>query len=68
MTTDPTRCTICRRRLDVASDPLSINCGGDCWGCVGPMERGFAPSDARVAEEIKLGLRALDGSAKPPVD
>jgi hypothetical protein len=33
-----TQCSICKRDLDVASDPLSSNCGGDCWGCISQVE------------------------------
>jgi hypothetical protein len=62
------RCTICGRRLNVRSDPLSSDCGGDCWGCIGPMEEGWPPSAAKVAEEIRDGLREPDGTAKPPSD
>ena len=32
------KCQICERALDQAADPLSIDCGGDCWGCIGEME------------------------------
>lgn len=31
-------CLICKRLLDNPADPLSGNCGGDCWGCVGAIE------------------------------
>ena len=27
-----------QRLLDSPADPLSGNCGGDCWGCVGAIE------------------------------
>lgn len=27
-------CAICGRPLDVADDPLSVDCGGDCLGCM----------------------------------
>ena len=33
-------CTICSRTLNVEGDPDSRNCGGDCYGCVRPLEHG----------------------------
>jgi len=62
------RCNIYGRRLSNAGDPLSADCGGDCWGCVGPIEDSWPPSAAKVAEEILQGLRGPDGTAKPPPD
>jgi hypothetical protein len=62
------RCNICGRKLAVSVDPLSADCGGDCWGCVGAMEFGWPQSAERVAEEIRAGLREPDGAAKPPFD
>ncbi|HWD25538.1 MAG TPA: hypothetical protein VG387_00125 [Rhizomicrobium sp.] len=50
-------CTMCGRRLGVEGDALSEDCGGDCWGCVGPMEEGFAPSLERLMDEWRRGLR-----------
>lgn len=61
-------CSICGRKLERACDPLSVDCGGDCWGCVRPLEKGYAPSNARIAEEIQAGHRELDGTARPPSD
>ncbi|MXP47275.1 hypothetical protein GRI43_07705 [Altererythrobacter luteolus] len=55
-------CSICQRKLDVDDDPLSIDCGGDCWGCVGQAELG-GELDSNVREEIATGLRRSDGSA-----
>lgn len=34
------RCLICKRPLNVTGDGLSIDCGGDCWGCVRECETG----------------------------
>lgn len=42
---------------------MSRSCGGDCWGCMGPMEDGDATSRAIVKAEIDAGLRSEDGSA-----
>ena len=38
---------------------MSLNCGGDCWGCVGEIEadQGHTPSLDKVREEFALGLR-----------
>lgn len=53
-----TRCYICNRKLEVDGDPLSMDCGGDCWGCVGAMEAdGFEPSLIQVRSEFLQGLR-----------
>jgi hypothetical protein len=57
---------MCGRPLDVGADPLSGDCGGDCWGCVGALEAdGFEPSRIKVVAEIEQGLRNPDGSARP---
>jgi hypothetical protein len=32
------KCLICKRQLDVADDPLSLDCGGDCLGCIREFE------------------------------
>lgn len=53
-----TECGICKRPLDTSGDPLSLNCGGDCWGCIGEIEAsGYAPSLLRVVAEHFEGLR-----------
>lgn len=38
MTEEPDRCKLCKRRLNQDDDPLSVDCGGDCWGCVSEIE------------------------------
>jgi hypothetical protein len=52
-------CLICKRLLDNPEDPLSRNCGGDCWGCVGAIEAemGWEDSLACVRKECEAGLR-----------
>jgi hypothetical protein len=60
-------CQICRRPLDVETDPLSEDCGGDCWGCVGACEMDWEPSAARIRQEIQDGLRNTNGLPKEPV-
>jgi hypothetical protein len=52
-------CSICNRALGNPSDPLSIDCGGDCWGCVGEIEAqmGNVQSLVKVREESAQGLR-----------
>ncbi len=32
-------CGICRRKLDQPDDPKSIDCGGDCLGCIEALEK-----------------------------
>lgn len=29
---------MCGRVLNEEEDPLSVDCGGDCWGCVSEIE------------------------------
>lgn len=55
----PHHCGLCGRLLNNPSDPLSADCGGDCWGCVGEIEAlgGDAGSVAKVRAEIEAGLR-----------
>lgn len=64
-------CELCGRRLNVDADPLSGDCGGDCWGCIGWIEAqtGGDPEDnisiGFIAKEIAWGWREADGSPKP---
>ncbi len=65
----PVGCSICGRPLGIKLDPLSDDCGGDCWGCIGDIE---ARMDAEqnisiglVAKEIAWGWRNADGTPKP---
>jgi hypothetical protein len=64
-----TVCHTCARPLDVAVDPMSVDCGGDCWGCIGLFEAemgGASPEDdVRFAKEISLGWRDSEGCPKP---
>lgn len=52
-------CTICGRKLETEGDPLSIDCGGDCWGCIGEIEAdgGYPQSLEQVRNEFKDGHR-----------
>jgi hypothetical protein len=60
-------CRMCQRPLGVEADPLSGDCGGDCWGCIASIEAdmGWEPSVEFVDLEIQAGLRNADGTAKP---
>lgn len=62
-------CNLCGRPLLVDLDPLSGDCGGDCWGCIGKIEadHGWKPSVDFVQKEIQEGWREADGTAKPQV-
>lgn len=53
------RCGVCSRLLDQPSEPMSADCGGDCWGCVGQIEAelGYPDSVKRVREEVASGFR-----------
>ncbi|MDK9683213.1 hypothetical protein [Pseudoalteromonas shioyasakiensis] len=54
-----TNCSICCRKLDQENDPLSDDCGGDCWGCIGEIEADMGCEYAikKLGEEFKAGLR-----------
>lgn len=36
---EPPRCLMCKRLLGQPDDPLSLDCGGDCLGCMQEMEK-----------------------------
>jgi hypothetical protein len=38
MTQDTSKCGICGRLLDRPDDPLTRDCGGNCWSCIGEIE------------------------------
>jgi len=63
-------CSICGRALENPDDPLSANCGGDCWGCIGEIEAhaGYEPSLAQVRSEFARGLRPgwVEVAENPP--
>ena len=69
MTQDTAKCGICGRPLDRPDDPLSRDCGGDCWGCIGEIEGdpedGYPPNIRRVQPEIALGLRPPFSRSRP---
>jgi len=62
------RCGMYGRSLGQQSDPLSGDCGGDCWGCVGEVESdmGCDPSVQSVRREIREGWRDGKGKARSP--
>ncbi len=53
------KCRICGRSLDQPDDPLSMNCGGDCWGCIGETEADLGNVDSidQFRKEHVRGLR-----------
>lgn len=57
----PSYCSMCGRPLNIESDGLSIDCGGDCWGCVGECEydgpNGETEWNKQVYDDIRDGLR-----------
>jgi hypothetical protein len=55
----PEHCQICGRGLDNPANPLSEDCGGDCWGCIGEIEAdmGDAWALSKVRKEFEVGLR-----------
>jgi len=65
----PARCAICGRLIGIKLDPLSEDCGGDCWGCIGEIEASMDAehniSLGQIAKEIRWGWREADGTPKP---
>lgn len=53
------KCKLCGRLLNQKMDPLSLDCGGDCWGCLGDIEAcmGDPISLVKVWYEIVWGIR-----------
>ena len=53
-------CSICGRTLDQENNPLSDDCGGDCWECIGEIEADMGDEYAlkQLRKEFKAGLRA----------
>ena len=51
---EPRTCYICGKKLDQPDDPLSRDCGGDCWGCISKIEweDGAAP-DGMTLEQYR---------------
>lgn len=50
-------CSICNRLLDREDDPLSLDCGGDCYGCIIEAEDG-APAPDLPQEELRAWIEA----------
>lgn len=52
-------CSICHRILNQEHDPLSVDCGGNCWGCIGEIEAEMGDEYAtrQLIKEFKAGLR-----------
>ena len=59
-------CMICGRALNQEADPLSVDCGGDCWGCIGEIEAEMGDELAaeKVRAEFVLGIRPSPGKPK----
>lgn len=65
---EPGCCSLCGRRLSVAGDPLSIDCGGDCWGCMSEIEaEGFGVSiEVYRRDHDKLWAERTADAVRPP--
>lgn len=52
-------CSLCGRALASEGDPLSDDCGGDCWGRIGEIEAetGHPLSQELLLAEWQQGLR-----------
>lgn len=46
----PDHCVICNRLLDRKDDPLSPDCGGDCFGCIIVAEDGASAFNLPLEE------------------
>lgn len=62
-------CRMCGRMLGLDDDPLSGDCGGHCWGCVGWAEAVIVggednPSVEMIRKEISWGWRDPDGTGR----
>ena len=53
------KCQICECALDQPDDALSMNCGDDCWGCVGAIEADLG--NAELIERVRAADCARDG-------
>ncbi len=49
-------CKICKRILNQAHDPLSLDCGGDCYGCILDVERELHHTDIVKFRDRIIGL------------
>ena len=62
------KCGICGRQLDQPADPLSVDCGGDCWGCIGEIEADMGDRRNLIvvsrACTLDVGSGAVDAAAQ----
>ncbi len=69
MMQESSRCDICGRLLDQPDDPLSHDCKGDCWGCVGEIkvdpDYDYPPAIRKVQQKIASGTRPAFGRLRP---
>lgn len=59
----PKKCLMCRRPLNVSDDPLSKDCGGDCWRCVGESKYEDMPRDKKRGFDLLVAADDWEGSA-----
>ena len=54
-------CNLCKREMNT-SDPLSNDCGGDCWGCISEIEADFVslPADTYRRDRHTLDMHTLN--------
>lgn len=57
-------CLMCGREIDEPGVALSVDCGGDCQGCIAQFEAESGDPDAlaRLDNEIRTGLKRGDGT------
>ena len=67
-------CLICKRPIDVPGDPLSLDCGGDCLGCIRELEddiqdpRPAMPVQTQQEFDWRLQFRPGNYAELPPVE
>lgn len=62
------RCLICNRPLDIASDPDSLNCGGDCRGCIREIEDEDFHDDGTYRGGLEMRVSAFYAEAEPVME
>ena len=50
MNQDKNHCNLCKRLLDQKDDQKSLDCGGDCLGCIQEIEREMRGDDIETGE------------------
>lgn len=54
------RCHICKRILGDITDPLSMDCGGDCWGCIKEIESEMNPEQTENLDDLFWPIKTME--------